>query len=356
MQFLRPNRSPHCVARFSSGWTMPATAGSRGRRTDRSAFTLVELLVVIAIIGLLVALLLPAVQKAREAAQRMQCQNNLKQIQLGSHNYESARRKLPPGAVFGNNAAGDRGSVMIFLLPYVEEQALFDSFDFTRSTNNQKLPSGEYIKQQVVPGYLCPSSGDQEMYVHGNPIGLGVASVPSNYIASSGATKRGNHGKHSCPLFSRWNNSFRINNQNAAFNGGGALGTKDFGGPFHRKGYEVRLKQIEDGLSKTIFFGESLAQCSMHVRNGWAMTNNAQGLISTLIPLNWQSCDDNSTQGCYHPWNWNAELGFKSSHDGVVQFSFGDGSVHAVSASIDPFTLNLLGNKADGQPVDMSEL
>lgn len=318
---------------------------------NRKAFTLVELLVVIAIIGILVALLLPAVQKAREAAQRLQCSNNLRQITFATLNYESNRKKLPAGGYFGNSERNDRGTIMIYLLPYIEEQAMYDAFDFNTVTDNQKLPNGALIKQQTISPYLCPSSGDQQTYVHGHAKGLGLPSVPSNYGASSGPTKRGNNGAHSCQLFSRWNNSFRVNGKDMSETGTGGSGTDKFAGVFHRRGKQVKLREVKDGLSKTIFIGETLAQCSMHVRNGWAMTNNGQGLFTTLIPLNWENCDDESKQGCYHPWNWNAELGFKSKHAGGVQFGYGDGSVHMLETGIDPYVLNLLGHKDDGVPI-----
>ncbi|HTN74437.1 MAG TPA: DUF1559 domain-containing protein, partial [Pirellulaceae bacterium] len=100
-------------------------------RTHAYGFTLVELLVVIAIIGILVALLLPAVQAAREAARRMQCMNNLKQLGLAAHNFHSAHGKLPPGFLgpvpAQDNIGGDQCiGVLAFLLPYLEQQAVYD--------------------------------------------------------------------------------------------------------------------------------------------------------------------------------------------------------------------------------------
>src|ERR1044072_3020233 len=97
----------------------------------RNAFTLVELLVVIAVIGILVALLLPAVQAAREAARRGQCANNMRQLAIGLINYENAKKYLPPGGVSQGDGGIPSGAVWsIFILPYVEEQALYDKYDF----------------------------------------------------------------------------------------------------------------------------------------------------------------------------------------------------------------------------------
>src|SRR5438309_499851 len=100
----------------------------------RAAFTLVELLVVIAIIGVLVALLLPAIQAARESARRSQCSNNLKQIGLALHQYELTRKRLPPGAIWASGKPGvHKGSVLLFLLPYLEETAISNAIDLRSS-------------------------------------------------------------------------------------------------------------------------------------------------------------------------------------------------------------------------------
>ena len=104
---------------------------------SRKAFTLVELLVVIAIIGILIALLLPAVQAAREAARRSQCTNNLKQIGIALHNYHDTFKVFPPGGLWYTNSTGNanwvrnRGSMLLHILPFVEQQSLYDAFDFT---------------------------------------------------------------------------------------------------------------------------------------------------------------------------------------------------------------------------------
>src|SRR3954447_5689559 len=131
----------------------------------RIAFTLVELLVVIAIIGVLVALLLPAIQAARGAARRGQCVNNLKQIGLAVVNYEQATKYLPPGACWESGVRGG-GSVFLHLLPYLEEASIYQGIDL-RSTNvdDAMLPgTTKRVDSTVIPSLICPSDDRQLEY------------------------------------------------------------------------------------------------------------------------------------------------------------------------------------------------
>lgn len=138
------------------------------RLRSRAAFTLVELLVVIAIIGILIALLLPAVQAAREAARRSQCTNNLKQIGLGLHNHHDVYNRLPPGGAtyiqpwgqyVSTSEAGWGASWMVFILPYVEQQSMYSQLDFTVSSPGWGHdPTNVVIVNKVIPPYRCPSS------------------------------------------------------------------------------------------------------------------------------------------------------------------------------------------------------
>jgi prepilin-type N-terminal cleavage/methylation domain-containing protein len=133
----------------------------------RPGFTLVELLVVIAIIGVLVALLLPAVQAARESARRMQCSNNMKQIGLGLHNFHSTNKCLPPGAVTGsvstpvhrrfNIPTRVDHSWTVFLLPYLEQLALYDTYDLRR---DWRAPQNRAARESRIPTLQCPSTPD----------------------------------------------------------------------------------------------------------------------------------------------------------------------------------------------------
>jgi prepilin-type N-terminal cleavage/methylation domain-containing protein len=297
----------------------------------RSAFTLVELLVVIAIIGVLVALLLPAVQAAREAARRTQCLNNLKQIGVGLHNYADTHRVLPPGAFWaGTMTANSRGSILLHLLPFIEQQNLFDKFNLTIAPEGQTLPgSTTLLAATVIKTYTCPSEKTTTL-LNGRAI--------HNYVASSGPTAHIDNGACSCSAWSSWN-TYAVSPYSPA-------DPTDFAGPFHRRGVAVRLADVTDGLSNTIFFGEVRRDCSAHVRTGWLNSNNANGLTSTLIPINTDTCNDAATNGCQRPCNWSTELGFKSLHPAGANFLLGDGAVRFFTQSIDHNNFQALGGKS----------
>ena len=300
----------------------------------RPAFTLVELLVVIAIIGVLVALLLPAVQAARESARRMQCGNNLKQIGVALHNYHDAMQRLPPGAFwFGTDTASYRGSIMVHLLPFIEQKSVYDAFDFSTATDNQTYPGGgRTLASTIVKTYVCPSDTNKDLRNN-----LAIA----NYSASVGSTGRNDNAACPCPRWNTWA-SFQEMPVRAVTN------TSHFSGPFTRYPVSSRFADISDGLSNTIFFGEVRRDCSVHVNNGWVRSNNSQGLVCTVIPMNIDTCQDSSPDGCQRPCNWSLELGFQSRHPGGVMFLFGDGGVRFMNANIDHRNYQALGGKADG--------
>ncbi len=319
-------------------------------------FTLVELLVVIAIIGVLVGLLLPAVQSAREAARRTSCTNNLKQLGLGLQNYHDTNGKFPAGGLWWTNSRGNanfaknRGSLLVYLLPFIEEKQLFDAFDLDQPPCYQQFSGGAsnggspYIAGTKVATYRCasdPSPERNEIVADGvQPGNLALFS----YAASKGPTRTGNNPNGRCPERAAYD----------AYN----YSTTDSSpaGPFTRMGrvYQCVMSDVDDGLSKTIFMGEVMGNCALPIHRGWAHASNTQGMISTIYPINYDTCQQDQSRGPCHWWNnWSTEFGFKSAHPTGASFVMGDGSVHFISETIDHWTYQRLGGRNEGEPASL---
>ena len=201
----------------------------RKKYLNKSAFTLVELLVVIAIIGILVGLLLPAVQSAREAARRMQCQNNLKQISLSCHNFHDAHRKFPSGGLQPTVTAGSQFSTLAQLLPYMEQSNVYNLIDLTVPVQHA---ANANARNTVVNTFLCPSES------RANPVpSLGA---PTNYMSNTG----------SMPFFV-------------------IPGPQLFSGVFYVN-TTLRFADITDGTSQTAMFSERL------------LSDGSNGIVSPL--------------------------------------------------------------------------
>ncbi|MGI9458638.1 MAG: DUF1559 domain-containing protein, partial [Phycisphaeraceae bacterium] len=280
------------------------TQSAFSKNNERSAFTLIELLVVIAIIGVLVGLLLPAVQQAREAARRNACTNNMKQIGLAVHNYADANQEELPMCTWygGRNAAGkkDLGSPFVALLPFMEQLALYSNLDVTSSSTHvhAQRPNGAgtpRVRNTVLPGLVCPSDGNGIV-----PTGATSANhAYSNYRHNGGPIQLGGGSNPQCPCGTNYN-SFRPRagvgnpNWNSTFYES-APGTPASGRPmskaspagcFHRNGKyidltsgdtvklaAIKFKDITDGLSSTILYGEARWECSGQARQSWAHSN-----------------------------------------------------------------------------------
>ncbi|MCA9192145.1 MAG: DUF1559 domain-containing protein [Planctomycetales bacterium] len=313
------------------------------RTKTRNGFTLVELLVVIAIIGILVGLLLPAVQAAREAARRMQCSNNLKQLGLALHNYESAFKAFPPAGIDTNQM-----SWAVMILPFIEQNNLFAKFDFR--AGNWQRPNGDptfnrtaTVKGVVIPSYQCPSATDDTLFSVFNTTASNLLINESDIRTGHYHTVLGSFGTNS------------VNGQ--PYDYLGTVGTTGFGpvctnGAFgaHRtvsNGRFVALKNpianMTDGTSNTFMTGE-FSWKGYSFWRPWTRGFYADSR-GTLVYL---------SKNVTYPINskfsleWN-DASFGSMHVGGAQFVFGDGSVHFISDNISMDTYRALGSARGGE-------
>ena len=327
---------------------LPIT-GLRGH--GRHAFTLAEVLVVIAILALLMALLMPAVQSARESSRRTHCGNNIRQIGIAVAAYAVQNGDmLPYGAQWGSGAAQNRGTGLAQILPFADGRSLYDAIDWKNTSiavDDMRYGDGRYVRDMPIAFLMCPSD---------EPF-TGLASwpadwqnAPCNYAASSGPTAHIDSPSCSCPEAMALN-QYQIPASPPSLYGQSTR----YAGPFNRQGVPYAVASVRDGLSLTIFYGETRPSCGAHHSRGWLRSNSGQGLTSTLVPINTNTCDNESTSGSGCPrWcNWNYELGFRSRHAGGATFLFGDGAVRFLPSTIDHLAYQRLGAKADGQQVDI---
>jgi prepilin-type N-terminal cleavage/methylation domain-containing protein len=224
-------------------------------RSARPGFTLIELLVVIAIIAILIGLLLPAVQKVRDAAARMQCSNNLKQIGLALHNYHDAIGEFPPGNTYDNVCCGQNvpRTWAVDLLPYIEQDNLFKQWD--RSVNTWVNPQNTFLRTQFVKPYECPSDGwTRRTALPASGNGSGQQYAHGSYRAVSG--RSGGNGRvfwDTCePGLGTLNPQWRgllhgvlVNPVNSTVASQCAAATSP-----------ERMNSVADGTSNTLFVGE----------------------------------------------------------------------------------------------------
>ena len=360
----------------------------------RSAFTLVELLVVIAIIGVLVALLLPAVQAAREAARRNQCKNNLKQVGLSVLNYESAVKHFPGGGskfnpklenyIVGGKPVGPEKMGLGWqyqILPYLEQGPLFG------------LNTMAQLQASVVPGYFCPSRRapttvtDVVDSAYRVTLTDYAAAVPCGYTDATQATKRWpiNSGKPGAPTTAQDNRNLR----RTYLWGGTALtdiaavpDNKVYMGVIVRASYNVassnrtgttfsramdvpdpcKMEQISDGTSNTFLAGDKFVRPDLYEGNsdsddrGWADGWDADTMRSTGFPPLQDTLS--GTTGVYEPlFGVMADVvNFGSAHAAGFNAVFTDGSVHTIPYEIDILLFDRLGDRQDGEVVDLSGL
>ena len=299
-------------------------------------FTLVELLVVIAIIGILIALLLPAVQAAREAARRMQCSNNLKQFGLAMHNYEQTGKCMPVSWSYRPGYPSDEGkrrSWTVMLLPYLEQGTIYDKMDLaktaldsTQNDPNDPTISNLSLIQENLEVALCPSDGKARKPATRTDAASGIVLALSSYA--------GCVGDH--------HNDVDEGNGYPPRYGNGSSDASNTRGVISRYGYSATFAEITDGLSNTFAAGEVVpAWC---VWEDWGH----QSFATTAFPINHRNRD--FAQGVLPPTDHNNCIGFRSRHPGGAQFVFCDGSAHFISETIDILTYRALASR-DGAEV-----
>ncbi|NBR06709.1 MAG: DUF1559 domain-containing protein [Planctomycetes bacterium] len=307
---------------------------------NRKAFTLIELLVVIAIIGVLIGLLLPAVQKVRDAAARLQCTNNLKQIGLAMMNYESTYRTLPPGYIDNmttnpvNSVATSNPDPIIgwgwgtLILPYLEQEPLYKSINIGSIAMNNTSPAAIALRKTVIKGFLCPSddSGINTFTISGT--GGNFELAKSSYAGVNGQAELADFDT--------------------------ALGLGMF-----LRGRGVSIAEVTDGLSNTIFVGERSSKSAKQAVGtlpgvctwvgalpGGDLDGESPALYilgHTGDPSDPHKPNTPQPDGFYHAED------FTSKHSGGINFLLGDGSVRFITDNIDKQTWVKLGTRNGGE-------
>lgn len=328
-------------------------------------FTLVELLVVIAIIGVLVALLLPAVQAAREAARRLQCVNNEKQIGLALLNYESTHKKFPAGrhgcdgtreGLCGTQLPIDRSAMSAFvkILPYLEQQPLYDILNSAgdqgliiapweiiwpiRKGVDKSIPYEDWATPELQKAlntrpeaFVCPSADslpETQWELYNN---AAFRPATGDYVLSMG---------HRGPTYQRQMKCVKMANSGIFF--------------YH---FEIALRQIEDGTSNTFFGGEVVESHGLDSTNIWSRAERHLDSMRTADnPINWPLGEEPAEYKRVGKGQaYNANGAFSSRHPGGANFVHADGHVDFISDDIDLETYQALATRAEQDLLDCND-
>ena len=315
---------------------------------NRGAFTLVELLVVIAIIGILIALLLPAVQAAREAARRMSCSNNLHQIGIAVHNYHDTQKCFPAGQIAGIHDCTNFGWAAL-TLPYIEQSNLGALLNFNTTiidgadVNGVGVAGNAKLAATPIPPYLCPTDPDRSMlrcedyFTTGAEWGVAYERFPAHYsgVCSEQITERG-----------------------IASGGDGRLGTivganLDWMTGLYDPAPRIGFQNLTDGTSNTMIITEASSYETINPKvygNGqWISGSNIYR--KTTAPINYRpKCEHFNTST---PWLCEKCSAYihemRSWHTGGAQGLYGDASVHFLSETTEIMILGYLCNRQSGQ-------
>ncbi len=296
----------------------------------RSGFTLVELLVVIAIIGVLVGLLLPAVQSAREAARRMSCSANFKQVALALHNYHDTHRSFPMGGGISGGCSGFSGAHLfswgVYTLPFLEQGTRYDAIRFNVSNYaNGYAPNHDPdTALGPIPTYLCPSNPQGDTMV--NPALSGAIDAYARTDMAGVADSR----------------DWRCNNSGST----GLRPRSDGNGIFYARS-KTKFRDIIDGTSNTLFIGEVTGDPRQATGDS-ATTYNGNvyalyDLLDTSTGINGPFTVPGGGAFAWRP------QGFSAFHPGGAHFALADGSVRFLSESINQSLLSGLTTRAGGE-------
>jgi prepilin-type N-terminal cleavage/methylation domain-containing protein len=308
------------------------------RLDARPAFTLIELLVVIAIIAILIALLVPAVQRVRESAARTQCQNSLKQIALAVHGFHDANKRIPyNGNKGGSGVSSDSWSFLARMLPWLEQEALY-----TQAGIDTAQLKANIAESFNIATFFCPSDNAKDSSPSPNTANDGTTGSPmalTNYKGVLGSNFcwglwPNNGAKGNCDCF------------NDPRRGDGMFWRDDI--RFHRT-----FSNVTDGLSNTFMIGEDIPLLDCWC--AWPYANTAVGACNNPPNTNLDQKYGTCTAAVVAADSiWTDTFGFRSRHPGCVQFAYADGSVHVVQEDVDLATYRAMATIQGAESLDVN--